>query len=426
MNPNSETIDRHTNEEPTDQQALLDAVLHGSDQLLAESLRSEERRRRRRRRTTLGFLIGGVVMSVLAIAVAASWLLALDSSGESVGEKKASAAVQAAVVDRQAAVEQAEALEKEGWALWQQQKFDEAIGKFEKAVELDPDAANAWNGLGWAQLNSGQTKAAVKSFTKCVAAEPKHPAGLNGMGQSLLALRDYERAEKYLLKAAPQAPAAWYGLGRLYLLTGKYAAAQKWLRKAAGDAPQDATLQAMIAAAAAKELSDDLRRQIEPVEPPKGVDLARAWQLFFQGQPRSAERLFREALASEPDNVNAMNGLAFCLLNSGKAAEAKPYFEKCLAENPKAGGPMNGLARCLEAEGKIDEAVALWEKLQKLNPEANAATGALARVYTDRGEHAKAVKMYQLLAKAEPENAELKAKLAAAQKASKEGADKQK
>jgi len=365
-------------------------------------------------------------MCALVMAVAASWLLALDSSGESAGEKKASAVVQAAVIDRQAAVEQAEALEKEGWGLWQQQKFDEAVGKFEKAVELDPDAANAWNGLGWAQLNSGQTKAALQSFTKCVAAEPKHPAGLNGMGQSLLALREYKRAEKYLLKAAPQAPAAWHGLGRLYLLTGKYAAAQKWLQKAAGDAPQDTTLQAMIAAAEAKELSDDWREEIEPPEPTQGVDLSRAWQLFSQGQSRSAERLFREALAAEPDNVNAMNGLGFCLLNSGKPEEARPYFEKCLKEDPKAAGPMNGLARCLHAEGKVDEAVALWEKMQKQNPGANAATSALAGIYTERGEHAKAVKMYELLAKAELDNAELKAKLAAAREASKEGADKQK
>jgi Tfp pilus assembly protein PilF len=64
--------------------------------------------------------------------------------------------------------------------------------------------------------------------------------------------------------------------------------------------------------------------------------------------------------------------------------------------------------------------------MQKQNPGANAATGALAHIYTERGEHAKAVKMYELLAKAEPDNAELKAKLAAAQEASKEGADKQK
>lgn len=364
-------------------------------------------------------------MSATAVALAVSWLLAIDSPGQETAEKESGATVKVATVDRQAEVEEAEGLEKEGWALWQQREFDKAIAKFEEAVELDPDAANAWNGLGWAQFNTGKTEAAIKSFVKCVAIEPKHPAGLNGLGQAHLALKDYKKAETYLKKAAPQAPAAWYGLGRLYLLTGEYPAAEKWLKKAAADSPADETLQAMIAAAEAKELSDELRQQIEPVVQPKdAVDLARAWQLFFNGNPRSAERLFREALAADPENLNAMNGLGFSLLNAGKAAEAKPYFEKVLAKDKNAGGPMNGLARCLEAEGKIDEAVALWERLQKLAGGANAATSALARVYTDRGEHAKAAKMFKLMAEAEPGNAELQAKLAAAQKAAKEGAKK--
>lgn len=365
-------------------------------------------------------------MSATAIALAVSWLLAIDSSGQSTAEKKSDSPAEVATVDRQAAIEESEGLEKEGWALWQQRDFDGAIGKFEQAVKLDPDAANAWNGLGWAQFNSGKTDAAIKSFVKCVAIEPKHPAGLNGLGQAHLALKDFKKAEKYLIKAAPQAPAAWYGLGRLYLLTGKYPAAEKWLKKAAADSPPDATLDAMIAAAEAKELSDELRAQIEPAGRPKGPDLQHAWQLFFQGKSRSAERLFREALAAEPDNLNAMNGLGFCLLNSGKATEAKPYFEKCLEKDKNAGGPLNGLARCLQAEGKTDEAVVLWERLQKLVGGANAATGALAEVYTDRGEHAKAAKMLKLMVEAEPGNAELQAKLDAALKAAKEGAKKQK
>jgi len=409
-----------------DQQALLDAALHGSDTLLAHSLRSEERRRRRRRRVLLCFWIGGSLMSATAIALAVSWLLAIDAPGPSTPEKKSEAPAEVAAVDRQAAIEQSEGLEKEGWALWQQRDFDGAIGKFEQAVKLDPDAANAWNGLGWAQFNSGKIDAAIKSFVKCVAIEPKHPAGLNGLGQAHLALKDYKLAEKYLLKAAPQASAAWYGLGRLYLLTGKYPAAAKWLKKAAADSPPDATLEAMIAAAEAKELSDDLRTKIEPAGRPTGPDLQQAWQLFFQGKSRSAERLFREALAADPDNLNAMNGLGFCLLNSGKAAEARSYFEKILAKDKNAAGPMNGLARCLQAEGKTDEALALWERMQKLVGGANAATGALAQIYTDRGEHAKAAKMFKLLAEAEPGNAELQAKLEAAQQAAKEVAKKQK
>ena len=184
-------------------------------------------------------------MSITAIAWAAGWLLALGAPEPAAAGGKAGGGERGApaVVDRQANVEKAEGLSQEGWTLWQQQKFADAAAKFDQAVELDPDAANAWNGLGWALFNSGEAEPAEKAFLKCVELEPKHPAGLNGLGQLYLSWRDYKKAEPYLRKAAPNAPAAWYGLGRLYLLTGKYPAAANWLKKAAAQQPADPTLQ---------------------------------------------------------------------------------------------------------------------------------------------------------------------------------------
>ena len=73
-------------------------------------------------------------------------------------------------------------------------------------------------------------------------------------------------------------------------------------------------------------------------------------------------------LAKDPENLDAMNGLGFLMLNMGKTAEAKTFFEKYLKKDPDAAGPMNGLARCLKDEGKVDEAIAVWEKMCKQNP----------------------------------------------------------
>src|SRR5262249_8554260 len=105
----------------------------------------------------------------------------------------------------QAAADSSAKLSQEAWQLWNQQKFEEAIPKFEEAVKLSPKNSNAWNGLGWSQFNSGQQEAAIKSVQKVVALEPKHPAALNGLGQIYFYQRKYKEAEKYLLKAAPQA-----------------------------------------------------------------------------------------------------------------------------------------------------------------------------------------------------------------------------
>src|SRR5262249_44472674 len=230
----------------------------------------------------------------------------------------------------------------------------------------------------------------------------------------------YEKAETYLAKAASKAPAALYGLARLYMLTGKYDQAETFINKALADQPNDEVLKQCLAAAQKKELPVELRKQIEPamVDKSPASKLAMdGWRQFNSGKVRSAEKSFRQALAKDPENLPAMNGLGFLLVNMGKTAEAKTLFEKYLKKEPDAPGPMNGLARCLKDEGKVDEAIALWEKMCKQNPGANADTVGLATTYMDRNDYAKAVLLYEVLAKTDPSNEEFKKGLADAQAA---------
>ena len=195
------------------------------------------------------------------------------------------------------------------------------------------------------------------------------------------------------------------------MLTGKFDKAKTWTEKALGDQPNDEVLKQSLAAAEKGELPADLRKQLEPV--PVAADDSAAsklamegWKQFNSGKTRSAERSFRQALAKDPENLPAMNGLGFLLLNTGKSSEAKVLFEKYLEKEPDAPGPMNGLARALKAEGKTDEAIALWEKMVKHNPGVNAGTYGLASTLAERKEYAKALPYWEELAKSDPANAE--------------------
>ena len=163
----------------------------------------------------------------------------------------------------------ADKLSQQGWTLWQQYQWDEARDKFQQAVRLSPNDANAWNGLGWSEFNSGDRIDAEPAFQKVISIQPDHPAALNGLGQVYLAERKFDDAEKYLLQAAPQAPAAWYGLARLYLLEGKFDAAEPWAQKIVDAGQADEITTNMLQAAKEKKLSDGLRELIEP--PQTGV-----------------------------------------------------------------------------------------------------------------------------------------------------------
>jgi Flp pilus assembly protein TadD len=420
MNPMTDEPRTKSDQAATDEDALLQSVLTDSDRLLTQSLREDERRRRVRRIVNVTLLVGGIVMGTAVVAVLAGWLTLFTPPPDAAD----SASAKRKPLSEDARIEKAEELSGQGWKLWQERKLDEASARFERAVKLDPDNANAWNGLGWARFNSGNSEAAVEAFEKCVELEPDHPAALNGLGQLYLSWGTLEKAEKYLTKASKSAPAAWFGLARLYLLTGKYDEAQKWIDKALSQQPGDESLLKMQAAAKEGKLPDDLRKLIEPVGKPDtsaaGKAASAGWQQFNQGKMRLAERNFRRALAKDPENLPAMNGLGFVLVNSGKAASAKTYFEKYLKLEPNAPGPMNGLARCLKEEGKVDEAIALWEKMYKLHPGPNAAAVGLAQTYVERGEHAKAIPYFEVLVKAQPENTEFKQALEAAREGAKQ------
>jgi Flp pilus assembly protein TadD len=109
---------------------------------------------------------------------------------------------------------------------------------------------------------------AEQSFQVAIGIEPNQPGALNGLGQLYLSQRKYAEAEKYLLQAAPQAPAAWFGLARLYLLLGKFEQAEIWARKIVDAGQADELTLKMLEAARERNLSEDLRRQVEP--PPAG------------------------------------------------------------------------------------------------------------------------------------------------------------
>jgi tetratricopeptide (TPR) repeat protein/tRNA A-37 threonylcarbamoyl transferase component Bud32 len=172
--------------------------------------------------------------------------------------------VQRGTVINMSKVVEASQLTQRGWEQWKVQRLGEAARTFKKAVELDPNNVDAWNGLGWVTFNSGNRQEGEKAFQKVLELDPEHGAALNGLGQIYLSQKKYDEAETYLLKAAPQAPAAWYGLARIYLLQGKFDQAQEWAQKLVDSGQADDACKQMLEAAKAKQLSAQLRTLIEP------------------------------------------------------------------------------------------------------------------------------------------------------------------
>jgi tetratricopeptide (TPR) repeat protein len=107
---------------------------------------------------------------------------------------------------------------------------DEAIGFFQKALEINPDHAVALQNLGNAYRQKKDWDAAKRTLEHALALNPEDAEANYGLGMVYAQLNDTGRAYEYLQKALvarPAYPEALNNLGILYLRTGRAEEAKK-------------------------------------------------------------------------------------------------------------------------------------------------------------------------------------------------------
>ena len=76
-----------------------------------------------------------------------------------------------------------------GWTLFEQGKYELAIDKFERALGLDADYADAFNGLGWSHAKLDSLANSLENFGMCVTNDPGLTEGYAGCAP---VYRDYD------------------------------------------------------------------------------------------------------------------------------------------------------------------------------------------------------------------------------------------
>ena len=97
--------------------------------------------------------------------------------------------------------------------------------------------------------------------------------------------------------------------------------------------------------------------------------LATAVQHHRDGRVREAEALYRQVLAAEPDNPEALQLLGALLLQRGDAAAAAGLIRRAIAIDPARPGSHFNLGLALAALGDRDGAVAAYRAALALRPE---------------------------------------------------------
>jgi tetratricopeptide (TPR) repeat protein len=154
------------------------------------------------------------------------------------------------------------------------------------------------------------------------------------------------------------------------------------------------------------EASNDLLEALK-LSPETPADTLLAAELADQaGQFDLAEQAYRRILAKDASSAPASAGLAHLLIAHKQYPEAEALLRKALEQSPDDEALNAQLAAVLAAENKA-EALPLLQKLHAAHPGDKAVTHMLAEVLDDAGEAVEADKLYVALLADTPDDPDL-------------------
>jgi Flp pilus assembly protein TadD len=258
-----------------------------------------------------------------------------------------------------------------GNVLLQKGNVDEAIPRYQRALEIDPNYAQAHNNLGTALFLRGDVDGAISHYQRALQIKPDDAEARLALGNALLqkgnadeAISQYQRA----LETNPGFAEAHNNLGNALFRKGNMDEARTHYQRAL---------------------------QIEP-----GYAVARfglADVLLRIGSLDEAISQYKEALQITPNNAAAHCNLGQLLLQKGSAAEAISHYQKALEIKTDYAKAQNNLAwvlaTCSQASLRnANKALALSQRANELTGNANPAVlRTLAAAYAEAGQFPEAV-----------------------------------
>ncbi len=238
-----------------------------------------------------------------------------------------------------------------GAALQDDQRLDEAIAHYRRAIELSPDYAPAYNNLGTAYRAQGRLPEAIRSYERALTLNP-----------------DYQEVH--------------YNLGNALLDSGKI------------DRAIDEFGRAGEAMASAVEVHNNL-----------GIAFA------AKGQLDSAIAEFREAVRIEPASVQAHRNLGDTLVSRGLIAEGIDQFRRAVELAPRDGSLRHDLGSTLLQAGRLEEAVQELREAVRLRPDSAAARNNLGIAFGSQGKIDEAIAQFEEALRLQPSFADAKRNL---------------
>lgn len=131
--------------------------------------------------------------------------------------------------------------------------------------------------------------------------------------------------------------------------------------------------------------------------------LAEAVRLHQAGNLGEAERLYRQVLATQPNQADSLHHLGLIAYQRRQLELAVERIRKAIEVSPNNPAAHNSLANALRDQGRLDEAIAACRRALELRPAYPEAYSSLGNALMDRGQTDDAVLCYRKAVELKPE-----------------------
>ncbi len=269
-----------------------------------------------------------------------------------------------------------------GSELFDKLKFPEARDAFKKAIAVDSTFGLAHYMLAFTYAMLDRPRAEVSA--QCLRAAdfidgiPEREqylvrAGVIAANEnfSIAGLTKGVKILEEMQKTYPDDKGLVWTLGGFYLSMDDYEAAEEFLYSAIARLPGYMPARFLLGQSLMERgdfgEAEEIFREIMQQDPTNLFHFERlGWSLFRKNKLAEAEKVFRRGLTLDGDEVNVrrrtLNGLATTLHVQGKNAESEPYFRESLALEPNQVDAINSFGWALFRQGKFAQAETIFSK----------------------------------------------------------------
>jgi tetratricopeptide (TPR) repeat protein len=280
--------------------------------------------------------------------------------------------------------------------------LDGALEQAELATATDPSSSAAYTNLGTLQFAKGDVAAAANAFARAVAANPKSVTARLALANFYWVTNHRDQAEKELKKTLELEPGnllANRALGVFYLGAGRKAEAEAPLKIVAAIAPRPGGAIALADYYAATQRYDDAKRVLDQLaaDPISAVQarLRLASLGLVAGNRAETERLIKEVLRLDPNQLDALIGKARLEMIEGKLDQAMASAKTAVAAHRDSPQAQFTAGIIQAARGQHDDASVAFKEALRLNPTFVPAEVELARIALATGKKEEAVQFAQ-------------------------------